>query len=73
MITANDLRKIAVWSFNLNLEAFAKVVYATPKSKINAYHRDKFRRFREDPLALFGELGDLYLDRVSKAINSYEG
>ena len=67
-MTGKELRKLAVYCFNVDGNKFAKDVYG--KDEADSYTREKFAKMQNNTVAWIGELDDIRLNNLAKAVNN---
>ena len=66
-MTGNDIRKLAICLYNMNVETFAKDVYKKPS--VDFYVEEKFDKMQKNPLQWMGELDLLHLQRLADIVS----
>jgi len=66
-MNGNDLRKLAVYLYNVEMKKFAEDVYNT--DYIDSYIENKYDRAMNNTVRWLGELDEIRLEALANAIN----
>ena len=68
MMQVEDLRKLALYLFNVEIEDFARDVYKRNES--DYYVEEKFELMHKKPMAWIGTLDNIRLQNLVNAVNN---
>lgn len=67
VMVADDLKKLALYLYNVEIGEFAKDVYG---SDVNYYIEEKYGLMQKKPMAWIGTLDSVRLENLAKAVNN---
>ena len=68
MMKAEDLRKLALYLFNVEIDDFARDVYE--RQEVDYYVEEKFEFMHKKPMAWIGTLDNIRLQNLVDAVNN---